>query len=126
MRMEKIFLPGVPAPAGHYSPGVIANGFVFVSGQLPAKPGTTEHVIGTIEEQTEQCLRNVEGVLKASGSSLDKVVQMTIYVANGDYWSNVNATYSKVMGAHKPARAVVPVKVLHFGYEIEIQAIALA
>jgi 2-iminobutanoate/2-iminopropanoate deaminase len=124
--MEKIFLPGVPAPAGHYSPAVIANGFIYVSGQLPMKPGTTEHVIGTIEEQTEQCLRNVESVLKAAGSSLDKVVQMTVYVANGDHWAQVNSTYSRVMGAHKPARAVVPVKVLHFGYEIEIQAIAVA
>jgi 2-iminobutanoate/2-iminopropanoate deaminase len=124
--MEHIFLPGAPAPAGHYSPAVIANGLVFVSGQLPAKPGTTEHRIGPIEEQTEQCLRNVESVLKAAGSSLDKVVQMTVYVADGDHWSRVNAVYAKVMGAHKPARAVVPVKMLHFGYEIEIQAIALA
>jgi 2-iminobutanoate/2-iminopropanoate deaminase len=124
--MEKIFIPGAPAPAGHYSPAIIANGFVFVSGQLPAKPGATEHVVGSIEEQTEQCLRNVENVLNAAGSGLDKIVQMTVYVADGDHWGRVNATYAKVMGAHKPARAVVPVKMLHFGYEIEIQAIALA
>ena len=122
--MKQIFLPGAPPPAGHYSPGVVHHGFVFVSGQLPMKPGTTEHVIGTIEEQTEQCLRNVEGVLKAAGSSLDQVVQMTVYVSDGELWGRVNSTYSKVMGAHKPARAVVPVKVLHFGYQIEIQAIA--
>jgi 2-iminobutanoate/2-iminopropanoate deaminase len=124
--VKHIFLPNTPPPVGHYSPGVIHGGFVFVSGQLPMKPGTTEHVIGTIEEQTEQCLRNVEAVLKASGSSLDQVVQMTVYVADGDMWSRVNATYAKVMGSHKPARAVVPVKDLHFGYQIEIQAIAVA
>src|SRR5689334_6523829 len=102
--MKHIFLPDVPPPAGHYSPGVVHNVFVFVSGQLPMKPGTKEHVIGSIEEQTEQCLRNVEGVLKASGSSLDRTVQMTIYISDGDLWGPVNATYAKVMGAHKPAR----------------------
>lgn len=123
--MEHIFLKGSPPPGGHYSPAVVQNGFVFVSGQLPMKPGSTEHVIGTIEEQTEQCLRNVEYVLKAAGSSLDKVVQMTVYVSDGDLWSRVNATYAKVMGTHKPARAVVPVKDLHYGYQIEIQAIAV-
>jgi 2-iminobutanoate/2-iminopropanoate deaminase len=122
--MQPVFIQGSPPPAGHYSPAVIANGFVFVSGQLPIPPGATEHKIGPIEEQTEVCLRNVERVLKAAGSSLDRVVQMTVYVADGEMWGPVNATYAKVMGAHKPARAVVPVKDLHFGYQIEIQAIA--
>ena len=124
--MEQIFLPGVPKPAGHYSPGISHAGLVFVSGQLPMKPGAKEHVVGSIEEQTEQCLRNVEGVLKAAGSSLDRVLQMTIYIADGDLWGPVNATYARVMGEHRPARAVVPVKTLHFGYQIEIQAIAAA
>ena len=124
--MEHHYLPGVPKPAGHYSPGVSHAGFVFVSGQLPMKPGAREQVVGSIEEQTEQCLRNVEGVLKAAGSSLDRVVQMTIYIADGDLWGPVNATYARVMGEHRPARAVVPVKTLHFGYQIEIQAIAAA
>ena len=82
-----------PPPAGHYSPGVVHNGFVFVSGQLPMVPGRTEHVIGTIEEQTEQCLRNVERVLQAAGSALDRVVQMTVYISDGDLWGRVNAAY---------------------------------
>lgn len=124
--MQKIFIPGAPPPAGHYTPAIVQGGFVFVSGQLPIPPGATSHVIGTIEEQTETCLRNVERVLVAAGSSLDRVVQMTVYVADGDMWSRVNATYAAVMGAHKPARAVVPVKDLHYGYQIEIQAIAVA
>jgi 2-iminobutanoate/2-iminopropanoate deaminase len=63
-------------------------------------------------------------VLAAAGTSLDRVLQMTIYISDGELWGQVNATYAKVMGAHKPARAVVPVKDLHFGYQIEIQAIA--
>lgn len=121
--MQPVSIPGVPPPAGHYSPGVVHGGFVFVSGQLPMVPGQAEHRIGSIEEQTEQCLRNVERVLVAAGSSLDRVVQMTIYVSDGELWGRVNAEYARVMGAHRPARAVVPVKDLHYGYQIEIQAI---
>jgi 2-iminobutanoate/2-iminopropanoate deaminase len=123
--MQPIFIPGAPPPAGHYSPGIVHNGLVYVSGQLPAAPGATTHTIGTIEEQTEACLRNVERVLAAAGSSLRHVVQMTIYISDGDLWGRVNAVYAKVMGDHRPARAVVPVKDLHFGYQIEIQAIGV-
>jgi 2-iminobutanoate/2-iminopropanoate deaminase len=117
-------IPGNAVPAGHYSPGVVHNGLVFVSGQLPIRPGQTEHVIGSIVEQTEQTLRNVQGVLQAAGSDLDHVLQMTIYVSDGSLWGEVNATYARIMGTHRPARAVVPVKDLHYGYQIEIQAIA--
>lgn len=124
--MQLVAIPGAPPPAGHYSPAVVHNGFVFVSGQLPVPPGATEHRIGSIEEQTEQCLRNVERALQAAGSSLDRVVQMTVYVSDGELWGRVNATYARIMGPHRPARAVVPVKDLHFGYQIEIQAIAVA
>ena len=121
--MQNIFIPGASPPGGHYSPGVVHNGFVFVSGQLPIVPGQTEHTVGTIEEQTEQCLRNVERVLVAAGSSLSQCVQMTLYIADGDMWARVNAVYAKVLGDHRPARAVVPVKDLHYGYQIEIQAV---
>ena len=86
-------------------------------------PGATTHVAGSIEEQTEQVLRNIEAVLKAAGSSLDQVVQMTIYVSDMELWGRVNVAYAKVMGDHRPARAVVPVNDLHFGYQIEVQAI---
>lgn len=123
--MQSVFIPGAPAPAGHYSPAVVHNGLAYVSGQLPTVPGQAEHIIGSIEDQTERCLRNVERVLQAAGSSLGQVLQMTVYVSDGELWGRVNAAYAKVMGGHKPARAVVPVKDLHFGYQIEIQAIAV-
>ena len=121
--MKSIAPPNTPPPAGHYSPGIVHNGFVFVSGQLPVVPGRTDHVVGTIEEQTEQTLRNVGAVLTAAGSSLSKTVQMTIYISDIALWGRVNAAYAKVMGDHRPARAVVPVGALHYGYQIEIQAI---
>lgn len=121
--MKSISPPNTPPPAGHYSPGIVHSGFVFVSGQLPVVPGQTERRVGSIEEQTEQTLRNVGAVLEAAGSSLNKAVQMTIYISDMELWGRVNAAYAKVMGDHKPARAVVPVGPLHYGYQIEIQAI---
>ena len=122
--MNFITTDGAPIPAGHYSQAVVHNGFIFVAGQLAFVPGQKEHRPGTIAEQTEQTLRNVEAILQAAGSALDRVLQMTIYVSDIELWGGVNATYTRVMGAHKPARAVVPVKDLHYGYQIEIQAIA--
>jgi 2-iminobutanoate/2-iminopropanoate deaminase len=114
----------MPAPAGHYSPGIVAGGLVFVSGQLPMDPATGKLVEGGIDAQTERALRNVEVVLAAAGSSLSRVVQMTIYISDGDLWGQVNAAYARVLGAHRPARAVIPVSPLHYGALIEIQAIA--
>lgn len=124
--MQPIQPTSLPAPAGHYSPGVVANGLVFVSGQLPMDPASGRVVDGGIEAQTERALRNVELILQAAGSTLSQVVQMTIYISDGDLWGQVNATYARVMANHRPARAVVPVSPLHYGALIEIQAIALA
>ncbi len=111
-------------PKGHYSPGVEHNGVIYVSGQLPLDLDMREAFTGDIGTQTELALRNVEAVLTAGGSGLDKVLQMTIYVSDMSLWDAVNAKYAEVMGEHKPARAIVPVKDLHFGVQIEIQAIA--
>jgi 2-iminobutanoate/2-iminopropanoate deaminase len=121
--MDFIF-PDTTRPAGHYSPAVVHAGLVYVSGQLPIRPGQTEHIIGPVGEQTEQTLRNVQRVLQAAGSDLQHVLQMTIYVSDGELWGEVNAAYARVMGEHRPARAIVPVKVLHYGYQVEMQAIA--
>ena len=85
---------------------------------------TREPFTGPIEEQTELALRNVEAVLHAAGSGLQRVLQFTIYVSDMELWGAVNTAYARVMGDHRPARAIVPVKDLHFGTKIEIQAIA--
>ena len=87
---------------------------------------TREPFTGDIGEQTEFALRNVEHVLKAAGSDLNHVLQMTIYVSDMELWGAVNKKYAEVMGDHRPARAIVPVKDLHFGVKVEIQAIAAA
>ena len=124
--MKKIQPKNQPIPKGHYSPGIEHHGVVYVSGQLPMDLETREPFAGDIEMQTELALRNVEAVLHAAGSGLDRVMQMTIYVSDIELWGKVNEVYARVMGDHRPARAIVPVKDLHFGTKIEIQAIALA
>ncbi len=122
--MDIIQPPNQPAPKGHYSPGVEHNGLIYVSGQLPMSLDTREPFTGAIETQTELALRNVEAVLKAGGSDLQHVLQFTIYVSDMELWAAVNKKYAEVMGEHRPARAMIPVKDLHFGTQIEIQAIA--
>ncbi len=123
-RVKKIQPPDQSQPKGHYSPGIENNGLIYVSGQLPMSLDTREPFTGDIETQTELALRNVEAVLLAGGSDLDHVIQMTIYVSDMELWSRVNDAYARMMGEHRPARAIVPVKNLHFGTQIEIQAIA--
>ena len=122
--MEKVQPENWPRPAGHYSPGIVHNGLIYVSGQLPMDLETREPFTGDIDAQTELALRNVEAVLRTAGSGLEKVIQMTVYVSDMEYWGDVNRAYARVMGDHRPARAIVPVKDLHFGVKIEIQAIA--
>jgi 2-iminobutanoate/2-iminopropanoate deaminase len=122
--MQVIETRNAPTPAGHYSQAIVHNGVVYVAGQLATDPKDKNRPVGSIEEQTERTLRNVEAILVAAGSGLDRVLQMTIYISDIDLWGGVNAAYARVMGAHRPARAVVPVKDLHYGYQIEIQAIA--
>ena len=123
-KMKKVETKNAPAAAGHYSQGIIHNGLVFVSGQVATDPETGQRLTGSIEEQTERALRNVEAVLLAAGSDLSRVLKMTVYVSDIEYWGAVNATYAKVLGDHRPARAIIPVGDFSDGLKIEIEAIA--
>lgn len=114
--------PGA-TPAGHYSPGVAWNGLIFVSGQLPFPPGATDRTVGTIDEQVRQAMANVESVLLAARSSLSQLLSVTIYITDIALWGPVNAEFARVMGAHRPSRAIVPVLPLHYGCQVEIQAV---
>jgi 2-iminobutanoate/2-iminopropanoate deaminase len=122
--MKLISTPNAPTPAGHYSQAVVHGDLVFVAGQLPIDPADPSRPPGTIEDQTSRALANVAAILDAAGTSLDHVVQMTVYVSDVSLWGKVNAVYSRVMGDHRPARAVVPIGELRHGMLIEIQAIA--
>lgn len=122
--MKQISTSKAPAPRGHYSQGIIHNGIVYVAGQLPINPETGKKIVGTIEEQTEQALKNVAAILEEAGSSMDRVVKTTVYISEIQLWNRVNKVYAKHFSTHRPARVVVPTGLLHHGFQIEIEAIA--
>ena len=113
-----------PKPGGHYSQGVVESGWLFVSGQLPIDPATGKFVPGTIEQQTRLVLDNMAAVVRAAGGELRDVVKVTLYFSDIAYWSAINAVYAEFFGDHKPARSAVPTQKLHYGAEVEIEAIA--
>src|SRR5215211_6063440 len=124
MEITYVHTQDAPAPVGHYSQAVVYNGLVYVAGQLAIDPQTGEKRLGSIEEQTEQALKNVGAILKAAGSDLSRVLKMTVYISDIQLWGRVNETYARVLGGHRPARAVIPVGELHHGFLIEIDAVA--
>lgn len=124
MKLQIIETPNAPLPAGHYSQATVVNGLVFVAGQLPIKPNR-EKVLGSIEEQTLQTLENVKAIVEAAGSDLHHIAKVTVYISDISLWEGVNKVYTEFFGAHKPARAIVPVKDLHYGFLIEIEAVAV-
>ncbi|HLK82134.1 MAG TPA: RidA family protein [Xanthobacteraceae bacterium] len=111
-------------PGGHYSHAVTACGLIFISGQLPIKPDGARLVEAPFEEQARQVLDNVARALLAAGSAIDRLVQVRVYVTNIESWPAFNAIYAEWAGASRPARAVVPVPRLHYGFQIEVEAIA--
>lgn len=113
-----------PRAGGHYSQAVVHNGTVYVAGQLPIDPADPKAPPGDAAAQARRALENVSAILEAAGSGLDRVVQMTVYVSDISHWGEVNRVYAEVMGEHRPARALVPTRDLHYGYLVEIQAIA--
>lgn len=118
------FLEGLTSKGGHYSPGVIAGGMLYISGQLPIDPGTGKIAEGGIREQTKQALANVGRVLEAAGCRREDVVMCRVYISDMGNWDAVNEVYADFFGAHKPARAVVPTRELHHGALVEIEATA--
>ena len=122
--MNFITTSDAPPAGGHYSQAVAANGLLFVAGQLPIRLGGG--IPEGIDAQTRQALANVEAILKAAGSGLDRVVSATVYVSDITLWPEVNRVYAEIFGAHKPARTVAVSPQLHFGALVEVQTIALA
>jgi reactive intermediate/imine deaminase len=113
-----------PKAAGHYSQGIVHNGLVYVAGQLPLMPSTGDVIPGDVAAQAERTLRNVEAILVAGGAALSSLLSLTIYITQRDQWQDVNETVARVLGDHRPARAVIPVLELKEGCHIEIQAVA--
>lgn len=128
--MDIINTPNATPPAGHYSQAVRANGFVFVSGQLgflpAAQPGVRPVLATGAAAQTEAALRSVKAILEAAGASMGSVVNVTVYIPDVGMWDEVNRVYERAFGEHRPARAIVPTRELHYGALVEISAVAVA
>ena len=121
-------VPGYPAPHSPYTHAVVANGFVFVSGQIPVRPGggPTEIEGCTMQEQTRQALSNVKTILEAAGSSLDRVVKITVLLARPDLYQEMNEAYAEFFPGAKPARAMARFGADIPGVLVAIDAVALA
>jgi 2-iminobutanoate/2-iminopropanoate deaminase len=119
MTVEHIWLEG-SRPAGHYSPATAFGDLVFVSGQLPI--GVED--AAAFDTQSRQALANLFDVLRAAGTTPDRLLKVTVYIAGIEHWPAFNTVYAELMGDARPARAVVPVPELHHGYLVEIEAIA--
>ena len=117
--------PNHAPPGGHYSHGTVANGFVFVSGQLPIAPDGRKLADANFAQQAEQVLANVAAVLAACGSGVDRLVQVRVYIADMAHWPEFNTLYAQWAGDARPSRAVVPTPGLHYGFQLEVEAVAL-
>jgi len=124
--MTVIQVSNSPKPVGHYSHAIVSSGLVFTSGILPIRIKTAEKlpIDSSMEEQMAVVFDNLKQVLAEAGSSVEKVVKTTVYIADGDNWGIVNQLYADFFGSHRPARSIIPVKELHFGYKIELEAVA--
>jgi len=126
MKPEVIVSEKAPKTVGAYAQAVKAQGFVFLSGQIPLDPSTGELVQGDIATQTRRVLDNLKAVLEAAGSELAKVVKATIYLIDMNDFAVVNQTYAEYFPEAKPARATIAVAALPRGSKVEIDMIAIA
>ena len=123
--IEHIVTQKAPVPRGHYAQATKANGFVFVSGQLPLIPGGEVALAEGLEAQVRQALSNVREVLLAAGSDVGQLISVQIYVSDIEFWPRLNELYKEFIGDPAPARTVVPCGQLHYGAYVEMSAIAL-
>lgn len=123
--LEPIRSTTAPDAIGPYSQAMRCGNLVFCSGQIPLDPKTRELRNLTIEQATEQCLRNLQAVLAAADCSLSDVVKTTVYLTDIKEFPAMNATYAAFFGNHKPARATVQVAALPAGARVEIDCIAV-
>ena len=124
--MKKIETSKAPGAIGPYSQGMVSGKLVFTSGQIPLDPGTGAIVGETIEEQSEQALKNLQAVLEAGGASLSTVVKTTCFLSDMGNFAAFNGVYAKYFTGDCPARSCVAVKTLPKGVMVEVEAIAEA
>lgn len=122
--MKIITSDNLPTPNGHYSQCIEHNGILYLSGQLPINPVTKE-ISGEITGQTKQVFDNIETILSEAGSSLDKIIQVRIYISDIQLWDEINELYSGIFWNHRPVRSILPVNQLHFNCLLEVEVLAI-
>jgi 2-iminobutanoate/2-iminopropanoate deaminase len=122
---EVISTRNAPQAIGPYSQAIKANGFVFVSGQVPIDPATQQIITGDVSAQTDRILRNLTQILEAAGSSLAKVVRSGVFLKNMNDFAAMNEAYGKYFSSSPPARTTVEVARLPKDVLVEIDVIAL-
>lgn len=123
---ELVQTEGAPRAIGPYSQAIKAGGLIFTSGQIAIDPATGQMIEGGIREQTERALENIKAILEAAGSSLDRVLKTTVYLADMGDFQQMNEVYQRYFGSDPPARSTVQVARLPRDARVEIEAIALA
>lgn len=123
---DVVSTPNAPQAIGPYSQAIKANGFVFISGQIPIDPATGNLIEGGIAQQTEQVLKNLSAILQAAGSSWEKVVKTSVFLKNMSEFAAMNEVYAKVCKNSPPARSTVEVARLPKDVLVEIDVVALA
>jgi len=128
MSIERTIIATEEAPGavGPYSQGIAADGFVFTAGQVQINPASGKVEAETIEHQTRQVLTNVDAVLRAAGSGLDRVVKMTVFMTDLADFQAMNGVYTEFFPSNPPARSAVQVVALPLGVQVEMEAVALA
>jgi 2-iminobutanoate/2-iminopropanoate deaminase len=121
---HQVHTDAAPAAIGPYSQAVVADGWVFCSGQIPVSPETGELVERDITKQTERVLQNLAAVLEAAGSSMGSVVKTTVYLADMGHFVPMNEVYARYFGDHRPARATVQAGALPKSCLVEIECMA--
>ena len=114
-----------PAEIGPYSQAIEVNGMIYTSGMIPIDPSTGELVTGSVEAQAEQAISNLEALLAASGSSIEKAVKTVVFISNMDDFGKINEVYAKHFKEPYPARSCVQVARLPKDVAIEIEAVAV-
>ena len=122
---DRVQTDNAPKAIGPYSQAIKANGLVFASGQIPLDPQTMQIIEGGVREQTERVMNNLKAVLEAAGSSFDRVVKTTVFLADLNDFADMNEVYGRFFGDAPPARSTVEVARLPRDVRVEIDAIAL-
>ena len=122
--MKTISTQAAPAAIGPYSQAKASRGLLFTAGQIPLVPGTMEMVTGSIEAQTERVIANLDAVLAEAGTSWDRVLKTTVFLADLGDFAAFNAVYERMLGGAKPARSTVQVAGLPKGAKVEIELVA--